>query len=162
MHNYWQLLGHCLKCSVILILLSWGRIPFCYHILAVTDYRNWPTQFSSMLLNQRQPYATYSMAGFFWFCGSDSLNLSKLLEVLTLLDILKVKFQVSFELMSKVKSNKCLINLVKRLSPWAGLVVQWFSSNVLLWQPEFCLLGSRVQTWHRLASHAVVGVPRIK
>ena len=29
-------------------------------------------------------------------------------------------------------------------------------------RPRVCHFGSRVQTWHRLASHAVIGVPRIK
>ena len=44
----------------------------------------------------------------------------------------------------------------------AGPVAQWLSSHVLLGQPRVCPFGSPAQTWHCLASHAVVGVPHIK
>ena len=44
----------------------------------------------------------------------------------------------------------------------AGLVVQRLSSHVPLRQPRVHRFRSRVRTWHHLASHAVVGVPRIK
>ena len=44
----------------------------------------------------------------------------------------------------------------------AGLVVQQLSAQVLLLWPRVHWFGSRVRTWHRMASHAVVGVPHIK
>ena len=44
----------------------------------------------------------------------------------------------------------------------AGPVVQQLSSHVPLWRPEVHQFGSRVRTWHHLASQAVVGVPHIK
>ena len=46
--------------------------------------------------------------------------------------------------------------------PGAGLVAQWLSAHVLLRWPGVRQFRSWVQTWHRLASHAVVGVPHIK
>ena len=44
----------------------------------------------------------------------------------------------------------------------AGPVVQRLSAHVPLWQPGVCRFGCWVQTWHRLAHHAVVGIPHIK
>ena len=44
----------------------------------------------------------------------------------------------------------------------AGQVAQRLSAHVLLRQPGVRQFGSQVQTWHHLASHAVVGVPHIK
>ena len=44
----------------------------------------------------------------------------------------------------------------------AGPVAQRLSARVLLWRPGVHWFGSRVRTWHRLASHAVAGVPQIK
>ena len=44
----------------------------------------------------------------------------------------------------------------------AGPVVQRLSAHVLLWWPGVRWLGSHVWTWHRLANHAVAGVPHIK
>ena len=44
----------------------------------------------------------------------------------------------------------------------AGLVAQWLGAHVLLLWPGVHQFGSRVQTWHRLARHAVVGIPRRK
>ena len=43
-----------------------------------------------------------------------------------------------------------------------GPVLQWLSLHVLLWRPGVHQFASWVQTWHCLASHAVVGVPHIK
>ena len=43
-----------------------------------------------------------------------------------------------------------------------GPVAQQLSAHVPLWQPRVHQPGSRVQTWHCLAGHAVVGVPHIK
>ena len=50
----------------------------------------------------------------------------------------------------------------KKIYAGAGPVVQQLSVHVLLRLPGVRQFGSRVQTWHRLASHAVVGVPHIK
>ena len=44
----------------------------------------------------------------------------------------------------------------------ASPVAQRLSVHVLLQQPGVLQFGSLVRTWHRLASHAVVGVPHIK
>ena len=44
----------------------------------------------------------------------------------------------------------------------AGPVVQQLSVHVLLWRPGVRQFVSWVRTWHRLASHAVVGDPHIK
>ena len=44
----------------------------------------------------------------------------------------------------------------------AGPVAQGLSSHVLLQRPGLGWFGSWVRTWHRLASHAVVGVPHMK
>ena len=44
----------------------------------------------------------------------------------------------------------------------AGPVAQQLSVHALLWRPGVCWFGSWVQTWHPLASHAVVGIPHIK
>ena len=41
-------------------------------------------------------------------------------------------------------------------------MAQWLSSQILLRWPEVHRFGSRVWTWHRLASHSVVGIPHIK
>ena len=42
----------------------------------------------------------------------------------------------------------------------SGVAVKCASSASL--QPGVRWFGSRVQTWHCVASHAVVGIPRIK
>ena len=52
-------------------------------------------------------------------------------------------------------------SLVKRGKMGASLVAQQLGAHVPLWWPGVCQFGSRVRTWHRLASHAVVGVPDI-
>ena len=44
----------------------------------------------------------------------------------------------------------------------AGPVAQWLSLHVLLGWPGVRRFGSRVRTWHRLASHAVAGIPHMK
>ena len=44
----------------------------------------------------------------------------------------------------------------------ASPVAQRLRVYVLLWRPGIHRFGSRVQTWHLLSSHAVVGVPHIK
>ena len=44
----------------------------------------------------------------------------------------------------------------------ASLVAQRLSSHIPLRWPRVRQFGSWVRTWHRLVSHAVVGVPRIK
>ena len=59
----------------------------------------------------------------------------------------------------RVKGRRIMI-LISALG--VSLVVQQLSSHILLWRPRVRWFGSRVQTWHRLASHAVVGVPHIK
>ena len=41
-------------------------------------------------------------------------------------------------------------------------MAQQLSAHVPLQRPGVRWFGSRVRTWHRLASHAVVGVPHIK
>ena len=46
--------------------------------------------------------------------------------------------------------------------PGAGPVAQWLSSHVPLQWPGVHWFGSRVPTWHCLASYAVAGVPHIK
>ena len=45
---------------------------------------------------------------------------------------------------------------------WGGPVVQQLSLHVPLQRPGVCWFRSQVQTWYRLASHAVAGIPRIK
>ena len=45
---------------------------------------------------------------------------------------------------------------------WGFPVAQQLSAHVLLRWPMVCLSRSQVRTWHCLARHAVVGVPRIK
>ena len=49
----------------------------------------------------------------------------------------------------------------KRESIGAGLAQQ-LSAHILLWWPRVHWFGSRVCTWHSLASHAVVGVLHTK
>ena len=44
----------------------------------------------------------------------------------------------------------------------AGPVTQRLSSHVPLPRPGVRQFGSRVQTWHHLASHAVAGIPHVK
>ena len=44
----------------------------------------------------------------------------------------------------------------------AGPVAQQLSVHVLLRWPRVPRFGSQVQTWHHLASHAVVGILHIK
>ena len=41
-------------------------------------------------------------------------------------------------------------------------MAQWLSAHVPLWRPGVRRFESQVQTWHRLARHAVVGIPHIK
>ena len=52
--------------------------------------------------------------------------------------------------------------LSKRALTGSGPVGQQLSAHVPLQWPGVCGFGSRVLTWHCLASHAVVGVPHIK
>ena len=47
---------------------------------------------------------------------------------------------------------------LKMRCPGAGLVGQQLGSHVPLQRPGVCWFGSRVRTWHGLASHAVVGM----
>ena len=63
-----------------------------------------------------------------------------------------LKTMSSQKRVTKEKINKC----------GASLVGQRLSSHIPLGQPGVRGFGSRVRTWHRLASHAVVGVPHIK
>ena len=51
---------------------------------------------------------------------------------------------------------------LKVIKVGAGPVAQWLSSHILLRWPGVHQFGSRVQTWHCLACHAVVSVPHIK
>ena len=51
---------------------------------------------------------------------------------------------------------------IKNLYPGASPVAQQLNVHVPLQWPRVRRFGSWVQTWHRLASHAVVGVPHIK
>ena len=44
----------------------------------------------------------------------------------------------------------------------ASPVVQWLSAHILLRRPGVHRPSSRLWTWHRLASHAVAGIPHIK
>ena len=44
----------------------------------------------------------------------------------------------------------------------ASLVAEQLSSHIPLGQPRVHGFRSRVQTWHHLAHHAVVGIPHIK
>ena len=64
------------------------------------------------------------------------------------------------------KSGKSVIVLEafhqKLLNFWASPVVQRLSTHIPLGRPRVRGFGSRVRTWHCLASHAVVGVPHIK
>ena len=46
--------------------------------------------------------------------------------------------------------------------PVAGPVAQWLGAHIPLWWPGVRRLGFGVWTWHRLASHAVIGIPHIK
>ena len=55
----------------------------------------------------------------------------------------------------------CQCHLVKTSCTGAGPVVQQLSSHIPLWWPGVHWFGSWVQTWHRLARHAVAGVPYI-
>ena len=50
----------------------------------------------------------------------------------------------------------------KNIKLGAGLVAQWLSVHVPLRRPGVRRFGSRMWTWHHLASHAVVGTPHIK
>ena len=50
----------------------------------------------------------------------------------------------------------------EKVRPRAGLVVQRLGVHTPLRWPGVHQFGSRVQTWHCLASHAVAGVPHIK
>ena len=56
--------------------------------------------------------------------------------------------------------DRCLQLKIWRVE--AGPVAQQLSAHVLLRQPGVHRFRSLVQTWHHLASHAVVGVPHIK
>ena len=50
----------------------------------------------------------------------------------------------------------------KRRRPGAGPVAQRWSLSAPIGRPGVRWFGSWVRTWHRLASHAVVGVPHRK
>ena len=52
--------------------------------------------------------------------------------------------------------------LIKVIFLGAGLVVQQLSAHIPLRRPGVRRFGSRVWTWHCLASHAVAGIPHIK
>ena len=64
------------------------------------------------------------------------------------------------ELSGKIKAY-CSFLLLRIVSNWGRPVAQWLSTHVPLQQPSVYWFGSWVWTWHRLASHAVVGVPHI-
>ena len=58
-----------------------------------------------------------------------------------------------------------LLSYIKVNLKWikgASLVVQRLSAHVLLRWPGVRWFGRWVRTWHRMATHAVVGVPHIK
>ena len=61
-----------------------------------------------------------------------------------------------------VTSSMGMLLLQKKgvLEGWP--VAQWLSSQVPLRGPGVHWFGSRLQTWHHLSSHAVVGIPHIK
>ena len=50
---------------------------------------------------------------------------------------------------------------IQKLLGWPGGAVIKFARSASQ-RPGVCWFGSRVWTWHRLAHHAVVGVPHIK
>ena len=54
------------------------------------------------------------------------------------------------------------LDMLKYCGFGASCVVQRLSSHIPLQWPGIHQFRSQVQTWHRLASHAVVGVPHIK
>ena len=51
---------------------------------------------------------------------------------------------------------------MKKQTGGAGPVAQRLSLHLPLWWPGVHRGRSRLRTWHRLASHAVVGIPHIK
>ena len=69
------------------------------------------------------------------------------------------------------KDHDCMVQAMSG-SPWrsvavkngrgANPLVQQLSVSVVLWQLGVCQFGSRVWTWHGLASHAVVGIPHVE
>ena len=54
-----------------------------------------------------------------------------------------------------------MIFKTKEDCPGAGPLAQWLSAHIILRRPGVRWFGSQVWTWHRLASHAVAGVPHI-
>ena len=58
--------------------------------------------------------------------------------------------------------NHLVDTFFKRLNSGASPVAQRLSVHVPLRRPGVRGFGSRVWTWHRLARHAVVGIPYIK
>ena len=97
---------------------------------------------------QRNPHKTIS-----WFL---SKNLAARMKWNDILKVLK----------EKNCNQECYIwkSALQKWRGGAGPVAQGLNAHVLLWWPEVCRFGSRVrvQTWHHLARHAVVGVPHIK
>ena len=66
-----------------------------------------------------------------------------------------------FKLPFPVNLNLALF-LHLKLTLGAGPVAQRLTAHIPLWRPQVHWFRSRVQTWHHLASHAVVGIPHIK
>ena len=78
-------------------------------------------------------------------------------------DTLHVKLIILYHIKNYcITTSLTVKSTLKIKSIGAVLVAQWLSLHILLQQPGVCRFGSQVQTWHRLASHAVIGVPHIK
>ena len=91
------------------------------------------------------------------------LRISLLLSLHLNLPYLKSPLPTSLVATREVSSVKGEYRyLFYKLVVGAGPVVQWLSAHVLLQRPGVHQFGSRVQTWHHLARHAVIGVPYIK
>ena len=70
-----------------------------------------------------------------------------------------IKLVPAPDLLAKIRN---FILIYQNMPDWACPVAQRLSAHVLLQRPRVRWFGSWVQTWHRLASHAVVGIPNIK
>ena len=96
------------------------------------------------------------------FCGCCILQFPPLLSPAPFFFFLLFFFFCS-SFSSEVSISMMVLHLVpSKTALGAGPVARWLSEHILLWRPWVHWFGSWLRTWHRLSSHAVVGIPHIK
>ena len=108
---------------------------------------------------------------YFWSLPGPNYSLSSYYNYLPQITFLSLPSWWSISCFTKAASksklkwlNKKTLKLIhnKKYTAGASPVAQRLSAHVPLWRPRVRQFASWVKTWHRLASHAAVGIPQIK